>query len=82
MSHYDKDYKILLELYREVYKELGQDFDEIDKVEDFFMNYEMEDERQREILDRVLKKYKLPSYKRNGIEICYWLGQSPKSKKV
>lgn len=81
MSHYDKDYKILLELYRTVYSDIGINFDDIDKVDDFFMNYEMSHERQREILDEVFKKHKLPSYKRNGIEISYWMGCAPKDKK-
>lgn len=80
----DKRLKILLEVYKKVYSELGEDFDKLKEdgttqQEQWFMEYEMPHKRQEEILEEVFNKYKLNKATRGIISINYWLGCSPKS---
>ena len=77
----DKTYEALLETYKEVYAKLGVDFDEIDKVDNWFMNYEMPHSEQQEVLDLMATKYKLTKIEKRAVEGNYWIGCSPKNKK-
>lgn len=79
-----KEEKVLMEVYRTVYKELGIDLDKL--IEDgttkenmWFMRYEMSLERQEEILNDILSKSKLNKYQKRTVEINYWLGCSPQN---
>jgi len=78
----DRCYKALLEAYVAVYTELGVDFHSIDKVDGWFMNYEMEESRQEEILESVMKKYKLTKLEKRAVSNSYYIGCSPKFKKI
>ena len=78
-----KEEKLLLDVYRSVYSELGVDIDKliedgITQQEQWFMEYEMPHKRQEEILEEVFIKHKIPKYKRKQLSIAYWLGVSPK----
>lgn len=76
----DKRLKILFEVYKKVYSELGEDFDKLKERKDqWFLDFEMSDKRQEEILEEVCNKYKLNKATRRIISINYWLGCSPKS---
>lgn len=74
---------ILLEVYRAIYKEIGYDFDSMEKDNnDWFMNHEMSDEDMERITNTVMNNYRLKPYQRQCIMNSMWLGCSPKSKKV
>lgn len=80
-----KEEKVLMEVYRTVYKELGIDLDKL--IEDgttkenmWFMQYEMSLERQEEILNDILSKSKLNKHQKRAVEMNYWLGCSPKNR--
>lgn len=79
-----KEEKILMDVYKAVYSELGVDIDELiedgtTKKEGWFMEYEMPNERQEQILKDILSKSKLNKRQKRTVEINYWLGCSPKS---
>jgi len=79
-----KEEKILLEVYRTVYKELGADLDKLiedgtTKEDMWFMEFEMSRERQEEILNDILSKSRLSKHQKRTVEINYWLGCSPKN---
>lgn len=81
-----KEEKILMEVYRAVYSELGVDIDKLiedgtTKKEGWFLEYEMSSERQEQILKGILSKSKLSKYSKEIVSINYWLGCSPKDKK-
>lgn len=80
-DNHEKYYRILLNIFREVYKELGVDFDSVDKVDKWFMDYEMSHKRQEEIAESVLAKTRLQRWRKNSIMSAYWLGPSPKFPK-
>jgi hypothetical protein len=82
MYNSEKLTKILLECYIEAYKFIGVNFHEIDKKEDFFLDYELCDSEQEKIINRVINKHKLKSYERQCIKNSYWLGCSPASTKM
>ena len=77
----DKTYEALLETYKEVYAKLGVDFDEIDKVDNWFMNYEMPHSEQEEVLCMMGDKYKLTKQERSAVRNAYIMGCSPKVTK-
>lgn len=77
--------KVLLEIYRKVYAEIGVDIDKLiesgkTKEEDWFLKYELEEKLQEDILKEVLSKSELSSHDKRKVEINYWLGASPKNK--
>ena len=82
MTQHDKAYKILLELYNLVYADLGVNFEKIDKVDNFFMDYEIEDRRVEEIIKELFLKHKLSpnSFYARAIRSSYFLGCSPTTK--
>lgn len=80
-DNHSKYYRILLEIYVQVYKELGVDFDSVDKVDKWFMDYEMSHKRQEEIAESVLAKTRLQRWRKDSIMSAYWLGPSPKGIK-
>jgi hypothetical protein len=82
-----KDEKILIEIYQKMYEEAtpSADFDKLmksgeAKKEGWFLNYSLEQERQEEILDEAMKKYKVPKWKRKQFSVTVNLGCSPKFK--
>lgn len=79
-----KEEKVLMEVYRAVYSELGVDIDELiedgtTKKEGWFMEYEMPNERQEQILNDILSKSRLSKHSKQKVRINYWLGGSPKT---
>jgi|688.fasta_scaffold195208_3 hypothetical protein len=85
--------KILHELYRKAFKAStpSGDWDELyanAPLNEFnqkvipFMDYECEQEVMEEILETTLKEYKVPKWRKRSFEITFWLGCSPKSKKL
>lgn len=79
-----KEEKVLMEVYRAVYSELGVDIDKLiedgtTKEDMWFLEYEMPNERQKQILNDILGKSKLNKHQKRTVEINYWLGGSPKS---
>lgn len=80
-----KTEKIILEIYRKVYAEIGVDIEELiesgeTKEEGWFLKYELEEKLQEDILKEFLSKSKLSSHDKRKVEINYWLGASPKNK--
>lgn len=77
--------EILFEIYREQYKQADPpaDFDKLMETgeafkERFFMNYYLDSNRQSEILEDIMKKYKISEYDKKRIRISYFLGCSPR----
>lgn len=74
----NKVYDALLQAYRLVYAEIGVDFDEIDKVDGFYMNYQLDDEVQQKILNKVINSSKLSRLEKSAVTTSFWLGVSPR----
>ena len=83
--------KIMLDIYRELYlnAEPSADFDELvanaelnerGQKDIHFMNYEISQEKEEEIIEKHLKKSRLPLYTKKAIRIGILLGASPKTK--
>ncbi len=81
----------MLEIYRELYLNASPsaDFDELvanAELDEFgrkdihFMNYEISQEKQEEIIEKHLKKSKLPLYTKKAIRIGILWGCSPRTK--
>jgi len=84
MLNYSKEEKLLIDIYRAVYWEIGVNIDELiesgeTKKEGWFLNYCLSALRQKEILEDMLKGQKLTKLKRQVIRNSYYLGCSPKS---
>lgn len=82
-------WKVCMEIYRQMYKEASPsaDFDELiengeAKKEGWFLKYFLSMDRQVEIFEGVLKKYKCGRRERSKIGFEVWLGCSPGSKEV
>lgn len=87
------DYEILLEIYRNVYavSEPPADFDELvanaelnergEKVIKF-MDYECEESVMQNIFDETMTKYKIKGQRQKQFSFSFWLGCSPKTKKI
>lgn len=75
----DKLYKILLKLYRDVYKHIGVDFDSLDKQEHFYLNYSIAEEDELRLVNKAIAR--LNEHDKNVIKINYYLGCSPKTIK-
>ncbi len=73
-------YNVLLEMYREVYKHIGFDFNTMEKEEGFFYLYEIDREEEDSIISRVLANHKLTVLQKKCLKMNYYLGCSPKSK--
>lgn len=80
MGNKEKALKIIHNIYREVYAELGLDFDSFtEKNRDgWFNHFYMSTERQDEILKKHLKYQRKPI--RDIISLNFWLGCSPCSR--
>lgn len=72
--------KCLMECYTTVYNTLGVDFNIVSEKENFFLDYEMDNQEQLNIINTVIKKYKLKPYEATLVKNGYWLGCSPKDK--
>ena len=82
-----KDEKIVLEIYQQMYEEASPkgDFKKMmelgeTKREGFFNDYTLSIERQQEILNETMKKYKIPKWRRKAFNFEVLLGCSPSSK--
>lgn len=86
-----KEEKIMLEIYRELYlnAEPSADFDELvanAELDEFgrkdihFMDYEISQEKEDEIIEKHLKKNRVNAYMRRAITASILLGCSPKTK--
>jgi hypothetical protein len=87
------DYEILLEIYRKVYavSEPPADFDELVANAEInengqkvikFLDYQCEHEVMQKIFDETMEKYKIKGYKLKAFNFNFWLGCSPKTKKI
>lgn len=81
----NKAEKLLLDIYRAVYKEVGADFNKLlesgeTKREGWFNNYYLPMERQVEIVEDILKKSRFSESVKRQVSVSYWLGGSPSSK--
>ena len=82
------DNDILMEIYRRMYQESDPPadiFELIDSGEanqpNWFMNYYLSMERQVEILEEVLKEYKLSKRKKEAFRFAVMLGAGPSMHK-
>jgi len=80
--------KIFDEIYRRMFKEAepSGDFDEIlksgeGKFPNFFMAYYLSDDKQEEIIIKVLDKFKVRDFRREGIKNGIFLGSAPSGNK-
>lgn len=73
----DKLYQILVQLYVEVYKYIGEDFNSIDKEENFFLNYKIDREVEVKLVNDFLSRQKLTTLQKRVIKNSYYLGCSP-----
>ena len=84
----ERDEKILMDIYRQMYLETDPpaDIDEILRTgegqqHNWFMKYHLSMDRQLEIIEEVLTKWKVkPKWKRNAFRTTVILGGSPTSK--
>lgn len=87
------DGDILMEIYRNVYAvaEPPANFDELMANAEInkegqkvikFMDYECEEAVMQRILDETMDKYKVKDYRRKQFSFSFWLGCSPKTKKI
>lgn len=74
----DKLYKILLALYVEIYASLSVDFNELDKEDGFFMNYEIGREVEVKLVNDFLSRQRLTRLQKRVIKNNYYIGCSPK----
>ena len=87
------DYEILLEIYRKVYavSEPPANFDELvanaelnergEKVIKF-LEYQCEEAVMQQIFDETMTKYKIKGQRQKQFSFSFWLGCSPKTKKI
>ena len=70
---------IINEIYQQLYKECGVDFDSIDKNYDkWFLDYFLAQEKQDKIVDNILKTKKLSKLSKQSIRNSIILGVSPR----
>lgn len=80
MKENDELWEICLEIYREMYQEASPhaDFDQLDKTKtDWFMKFYLSEEKQIEIVERILEKHKCRKYDRDSIRNEVYLGCAP-----
>lgn len=82
----NKTDKILLEIYQELYENSTPKADFKKLMEDgtaykdgFFMDYYLDNDKQSEIINKVLDKHKIKNFERTHYEINVQLGCSPTS---
>ena len=67
------------EIYKELYKECGVDFDSIDKSYDgWFLDFYLAQKIQDEIVENILKTKKLSKLSKQAIRNSILLGVSPR----
>jgi len=83
MTQRAKAEKVLLELYKLVYADIGVDWDSLDKVDNFFMDYEIEDSRVEEIIKELFTRHRISknSFYARAIRSSFFMGCAPKTKK-
>ena len=86
-----KDIKIMFEIYRRAYVAAtpSANFDELvanAKIDEHgmklipFNDYQLEDDIAKQIIEDVMKEFKVPKWKHKAFHNTYNLGCSPKSK--
>lgn len=77
-----------MEIYTELYKQATPSLDFSEAVQkgvtakqNWFMNYYLSSEKQREIFDTIVKKYKCSKQELRKINMAIWLGATPGSVK-
>ena len=82
-----KDEEILLEIYQLMYAEADPpgDFKKMMETgetskDGFFLDHKLSTERQQEIINQVMMKYKVHKWRRRLFEREVYLGCSPKDK--
>ena len=83
----DKDSKIILEIYRELYKSCGADFDKLVKestivdgrIQIPYMDYSMKHSDMENIINKILTKRRVYKWRRQRFIATILLGCSPKS---
>lgn len=71
--------KTVKEIYKELYKECGVDFDSIDKSYDgWYLDYFLAQEKQDKIVENILKTKKLSKLSKQAIKNSIILGVSPR----
>lgn len=75
----DKDYELLLNIYRALYKECDVDFDKLRELNelDFFMHYYVPQEKQTKIVNNCLKGKRITKLKKQAFLNTISLGCSP-----
>ena len=89
MERLTKDDHILLEIYKRMYAESDPPVDIMKIIESgegqqdrWFMNYYLAEQRQLEIIDEVLKEFKVKSkWKKSAFKFTVLLGAAPTTKK-
>jgi len=75
-----KLWEICLEIYKELYQEAEPhaDFNQLEKTKpDWFMKFYLAEERQIEIIERILKEKRCNKYDRQCIRNEVYLGCAP-----
>jgi diphthamide synthase subunit DPH2 len=91
MRQSEKDEKIMMEIYKRAYVAATPqaDFeqlvanatlDEHNRKIIPYDDYELDDNVAKQIIEDVMKEFKVPKWKRQSYSMGYWLGCSPKSK--
>lgn len=79
-----KEEKLMMDIYRRIYSEIGVDLDEliekgVTKRNGWFDDYYMPQTRQDEIIEEMLKGKRLTKLKKNAIRVSLYLGSLPSS---
>ena len=79
-----KEEQLILDIYRRIYSEIGVDLDEliekgITKEIGWYNSYFLEQEKQDEIIEEMLKGKRLTKLKKNAIRVSLYLGSLPSS---
>lgn len=70
---------IINEIYQQLYKECGVDFDSIDKSYDgWYLDYFLAQEKQDKVVENILKTKKLSKLSKQSIRNSIILGVSPR----
>ena len=87
MKSDEKLWEICMDIYREMYKksEPSADFDELiesgeTKKPMWFMNYELEEDKASQIVQKHFEKNKLRKFERRKVSMEVFLGCAPKTK--
>ena len=79
----EKRYQIMLEILQEMYQQATpkEDFKQnlMNRKDDYFQNYTLEEEKYNNILKETYKKYKITGFLKQQFNFAINLGPSPKT---